>query len=127
MQSAIHQGSIAENRIHSGELRTEGVNETAIEPLGGQRHRFRVELSGAILKATLQDWATKGAAALDTARSKVRDLFQKHATWATGRKMPLLKCKAALDLSLLYSNLYQQRMDPWHLLLSTCNVVPNQV
>ena len=63
MQSAIHQGSIAENRIHSGELRMEGVNETAIEPLGGQRHRFRVELSGAILKATLQDWATKGAVA----------------------------------------------------------------
>lgn len=63
IQRDIHQDSIAENRIHSGELKMEGVNKTAIELLGGQRHRFRVELSGAILRATLQNWATKGAVA----------------------------------------------------------------
>lgn len=63
IQSAIHQDSIAENRIHSGELKMEGVSETAIELLGGQSHRFRVEPSGAILKATWRSWATKGAVA----------------------------------------------------------------
>lgn len=63
MQSGMHQGSVAESRTHSAELRREGVTQTAVQQLGGQRHRLRLELSGAVLKATLQDWATEAAVA----------------------------------------------------------------
>lgn len=52
-----------DNRIHSGELKMEGIYEMATELLGGQRQRLKVEFSGAILKATQQNWATKEAAA----------------------------------------------------------------